>query len=152
MKKISTTHIIIIFVVILLILMVVYFKRGFQRPVPGKITSPFGMRMHPTLHVWKMHEGVDMTGAEGTPIRATKSGKITARRYNDVGGNEIVIDHGHGLTSGYSHLSAFAVQIGDYVRKGQVIGYVGSTGRATGPHLHFSMKRDGKFIDPAKYI
>jgi murein DD-endopeptidase MepM/ murein hydrolase activator NlpD len=124
------------------------------RPVPGKITSPYGPRVHPvTGEKGKMHYGIDMTGATGTPIKAAYSGIVSSKYYNDIGGNQLIIKHPNGYSTGYSHLNKYFVNQGDEVVQGQIIGEVGKTGRVTGPHLHFSMKDSGgNFVDPAKFL
>ncbi len=139
-------------VIIIIVVLVVYASRKWVLPVDGRISSGFGMRFHPILKESKMHNGIDISAPTGTAIKAPQSGLVVDRRSNSVGGNELILDHGNGITTGYSHLSAFNVQKGDRVRRGQVIGKVGSTGRSTGPHLHFSVKKDGVFVDPAKYL
>lgn len=124
------------------------------RPVPGKITSPYGPREHPvTKEKGKMHYGIDFSGAIGVPIKAAFSGVVKNKYANDIGGNQLIIQHSNGYSTGYSHLNKYFVNLGDEVVQGQIIGEVGKTGRVTGPHLHFSMKDSaGNFVDPAKFL
>ena len=122
------------------------------RPVEGRISSGYGYRVHPIYRVRKMHTGVDIVAPSGTPIRAAGAGMVVhAARWGGYG-NCIIIDHGGGIATLYGHCSEIAVQVGQDVRQGQVIGYVGSTGLATGPHLHFEVRRDGAPINPEPYL
>lgn len=122
------------------------------RPVSGPITSKFGMRFHPVLRYWKLHDGVDYGASCGTPIRAVADGRVTDRYYNVGYGNRLIVDHGkignRYLSTSYNHLSKFTVSAGQRVKQGQVIGYVGNTGYSTGCHLHFMAWRNGKLINP----
>jgi murein DD-endopeptidase MepM/ murein hydrolase activator NlpD len=114
-----------------------------------RLTSGFGMRRHPILGVWKMHNGVDLACASGTPIHAAAAGRVVRGGYDGINGNHVILDHGDGWSSAYCHCSSTAVGVGETVAAGQVVGYVGSTGRSTGPHLHFAVRRYGSFVDPA---
>ena len=127
---------------------------GWVKPLKSyTITSAFGMRKHPVLGYNRMHEGVDMAAPQGTPIYAAKSGKVTTTSYQAGGaGNYVVINHGDGFTSIYMHMTRYIVSSGQYVNAGQVIGYVGSTGISTGPHLHFGIAYKGSYVNPMKYI
>ncbi len=127
---------------------------GWICPVPYyTLTSPFGMRIHPIHKVWKMHNGVDMAAAQGTPIYAAKSGKVTVASFQAGGaGYYVSINHGDGFSSIYMHMTHFIVSPGQYVTAGQVIGYVGSTGGSTGPHLHFGISYKGTYVNPMSYI
>ena len=127
---------------------------GWVCPVPYyTLTSPFGMRIHPISGKWKMHNGVDMSAAQGTPIYAAKSGKVTTASYQEGGaGYYVSINHGDGFSSIYMHMTHFIVAPGQYVTAGQVIGYVGSTGGSTGPHLHFGISYNGSYVNPMNYI
>lgn len=117
------------------------------------VTSPFGMRISPISGKWLMHKGVDLAAPTGTPIKACKSGTVTyAVAMNPTYGNYVVLDHGNGMTSLYGHMSQILVKKGQKVTTNQVIGKVGSTGLATGPHLHFEIKLNGEPQDPLKYI
>jgi murein DD-endopeptidase MepM/ murein hydrolase activator NlpD len=127
-------------------------EAGWRRPVPGApITSRFNpKRLHPILKKVMPHNGTDFGAPAGTPIFAASSGKIVKLGDYGANGNFIAIEHRNGYETGYSHLLRFepGLKVGDAVKRLQPIGYVGSTGRSTGPHLHFSAKKDGKFIDP----
>jgi murein DD-endopeptidase MepM/ murein hydrolase activator NlpD len=125
-------------------------------PINTYITSPYGMRFHPILHYWKLHDGTDFGGGCGTPIHAAASGVITDRYYNGGYGNRLFLNngiiHGSAITTVYNHLSRYNVRVGQHVRKGQVIGYVGTTGYSTGCHLHFMVYRDGQVVDPMNWL
>jgi len=124
----------------------------FVRPVNGRISSPFGYRIHPIFHVRKMHTGVDMSAGMGTPIRAADSGTVVQAGWRGGYGKCVVISHGNGLATLYAHQSVISVSVGDTVKRGQVIGKVGSTGYSTGPHLHFEVRVNGSPIDPMRYL
>lgn len=117
-----------------------------------RITSPFGMRLHPTLKVNKMHTGIDIGAASGTNILAANSGKVITAGWNNSYGYMIMIDHGGGIVTLYAHSSALLVSKGDIVNRGQVIALVGSTGRSTGPHLHFEVRVNGEYKNPMDYF
>ena len=127
---------------------------GWVSPVRNyTLTSPFGMRVHPISKKWKMHDGVDMAAPKGTPIYAAKSGKVTTASYQAGGaGYYVSINHGDGFSSIYMHMTHYIVSKGQYVTAGQVIGYVGSTGGATGNHLHFGISYKGKYVNPMNYV
>lgn len=127
---------------------------GWICPVPSyTLTSAFGMRIHPIYKVARMHQGVDLACAQGTPIYAAKSGKVTNASFQAGGaGYYVSINHGDGFSSIYMHMTHFIVSPGQYVTTGQVIGYVGSTGASTGPHLHFGIAYNGSYINPMPYI
>lgn len=117
-----------------------------------RVTSQFGYRWHPTTGEWSMHKGVDLGAAKGTPIYASRSGKVTIATYHATAGNYVTINHGDGYSSTYMHMTHFVVKWGQQVEAGQLIGYVGSTGRSTGPHLHFGIIHNGTYVDPMDYI
>ena len=127
-----------------------------KMPVPyGRISSGYSdARLHPILGYTRAHRGIDYAAPLGTEIFAVGDGMITMRQYNGGYGNYVRIRHANGYETGYGHLSSFASgrSVGTYVRQGDVIGYVGSTGLSTGPHVHFEMKRNGVFINPALEI
>lgn len=127
---------------------------GWIRPLKSySITSGFGNRVHPVLGYERFHEGVDMSAYTNSPIYAARSGKVTAASYQDGGaGYYVNINHGDGFSSIYMHMTRYIVKKGDYVKQGQVIGYVGSTGLSTGPHLHFGIAKNGTYVNPMKYI
>lgn len=116
------------------------------------ISSPFGTRVHPITGVVTTHYGVDLAAYLGNPIYATRSGVVTQATYGASGGYYVYIDHGDGFTSIYLHMTNYIVSAGDYVEAGQVIGYCGSTGASTGPHLHFGLIYNGAYVDPTKYV
>jgi murein DD-endopeptidase MepM/ murein hydrolase activator NlpD len=124
-------------------------RSGMVSPVPGRITSRYGMRRHPILGYRRMHKGLDFKASYGTPIYAVSDGTVKTSGRNGGHGNYVRLSHGNGLDTGYSHMSRIAVSRGQRVRRGQVIGYVGSTGLSTGPHLHYEMYRGGQNIDPS---
>ncbi len=118
-----------------------------------KITSKFGMRWHPIHDKYMMHNGIDMGAKTGTPIYATRSGIVTVAAYQKGGaGYYVKINHNDGYSSIYMHMTHYIVKKGQYVSAGEIIGYVGSTGGSTGPHLHFGIAYNGKYVDPLKYI
>ena len=124
-----------------------------KNPVPeSRITSKFGKRFHPVLKRWAQHNGVDYAAKRGTEIRAIADGTITFIGKKGPNGNLIAIKHPNGMTSYYAHQSRFAagMEKGKKVRQGRVIGYVGSTGRSTGPHLHLAIRSGSRYLDPLK--
>jgi murein DD-endopeptidase MepM/ murein hydrolase activator NlpD len=124
--------------------------RGAMRmPVVGHQTSGFGMRRHPLLGYSRFHRGIDIGAAYGSPIVAATDGVVTYAGWHGGHGNFVRIDHPGGLGTGYGHMSRIAVRPGTRVSQGQVIGYVGSTGLSTGPHLHYEVYRNGAAIDPS---
>lgn len=121
---------------------------GFVQPVPGAISSNFGLRMHPILRYARMHRGVDFRAAHGTPILAATDGRVSFAGWAGGYGRQVRIGHAGGLTTSYSHMSRISVAPGQSVRRGQVIGTVGSTGLSTGPHLHYEVYRNGVAVNP----
>ncbi len=126
----------------------------FTWPCPGytRISSEYGMRMHPTLMVEKFHNGLDMAAPAGTDILAAYDGTVVAADYNESMGNFVMIAHGDTLYTIYMHASALYVSAGDTVSKGECIAAVGTTGRSTGNHLHFGVRRNGEYVDPMEYL
>ncbi len=126
----------------------------YRKPVIGQVefTSGFGIRSDPFLGRPAMHTGLDFRGSTGDPVRATAYGKVIAAGWQGGYGKMVEIDHGNTLTTRYGHLSEINVKVGDIVRIGQVIGAVGSTGRSTGPHLHYETRIDGDAVDPQKFL
>jgi murein DD-endopeptidase MepM/ murein hydrolase activator NlpD len=122
------------------------------RPVPGPIVSGFGYRDNPLGGGTGFHSGVDIAAPYGTPIRACKAGKVVIASWQGGYGNAVVLDHGGGMGTLYGHQSSMAVTPGQTVASGQVIGYVGSTGNSTGPHLHFEVRLGGTPVDPVPYL
>jgi murein DD-endopeptidase MepM/ murein hydrolase activator NlpD len=125
-----------------------------RKPVAGEIdmSSPFGVRMDPFLHRPAMHTGLDMRGDTGDPVHATASGRVSMAGPEGGYGNMVEIEHGNGLATRYGHLSEIDVKVGQKVRIGEVIGRIGSTGRSTGPHLHYETRVDGDAVDPQKFL
>lgn len=123
-------------------------------PVSGyTITSPFGMRVHPVYKYQLMHNGIDLACPTGTPIYATRAGTVTRAAYQAGGaGYYVSLDHGDGFGSIYMHMTNYVVSAGQKVTAGQLIGYVGSTGVSTGPHLHFGVSYAGTYVNPMAYI
>lgn len=125
---------------------------GFVRPVSGRLSSPYGMRLHPVLGYWKLHDGTDFAASCGTPIKAAADGKVVERYFNSGYGNRLMIDHGRVdgsyVTTGYNHATHYVVSVGQHVSKGEVIGYVGSTGYSTGCHLHLMTWENGSRVNP----
>lgn len=126
----------------------------FKWPAPSytAISSDYGNRMHPTLGVERFHNGVDMAAPGGSPVLAAYDGKVVAADYSSSMGNYLMVDHGDGLYTIYMHASALYVSKGDFVVKGQNIAAVGSTGRSTGNHLHFSVRLNGSYVSPWNYL
>lgn len=118
------------------------------RPVPGRMTSRYGVRRHPLLGYSRMHRGVDFAAAHGSPVKAAASGRVAMAGWAGGYGRQVRIDHGGGLSSSYSHLSGFAVAPGRYIQAGQLLGYAGSSGLSTGPHVHYEVRRNGVAVDP----
>ncbi len=129
------------------------YEGGWRKPIPtAPMTSPYNLkRLHPILKKVMPHLGIDFGAASGTPVGASSYGTISFMAYAGATGNLVKIEHAGGIETGYAHLSRFAegLKVGDKVHRLQLIGYVGSTGRSTGPHLHFSAKKNGEFFDPA---
>ena len=126
----------------------------YRKPVIGEVefTSGFGVRSDPFLGRPAMHTGLDFRAATGDPVRATANGKVVSSGWTGGYGRMVEIDHGNGLSTRYGHLSEIHVKIGDVIKIGQVIGAVGSTGRSTGPHLHYETRIDGDAVDPQKFL
>ena len=124
-----------------------------RMPVDGaRLSSGYGMRNHPVLRRRRAHKGVDLAAPTGTPIYATADGIIERADWFSSYGLYISIDHGADLETRYAHMSRLAVAAGDRVQKGDIIGYVGSTGRSTGPHLHYEVRVDGVAVNPIPYM
>ena len=129
---------------------------GFAYPVSGSVTSSYGRRFHPILRYWKLHDGTDFGAGCGQVIRAPYKGRVAERYYNGGYGNRLMIDHGtiggRYVTTGYNHAIRYTVSVGERVRKGEVIGYVGSTGYSTGCHLHLMVWLDGRVVNPMRWF
>lgn len=128
----------------------------FQHPADGPITSPFGMRLHPILHIWKLHDGTDFGIACGTPVHAARAGTVESTYFNAGYGNRVILNHGWldgaSMATSYNHLTRWVVQPGQHVGAGQLIGYSGTTGYSTGCHLHFVVYRNGTAVNPMNYL
>ena len=125
-----------------------------NRPLTGEmtITSTFGARSDPFFHSAAMHTGIDFRGGYGSPVRVTAPGKVVIAGPQGGYGNMVEVDHGFGLSTRYAHLSSIEVDIGDTIKIGDVVGHIGSTGRSTGPHLHYETRIDGDPVDPMRFL
>lgn len=130
--------------------------QSFLYPLPAScgswMTSPYGTRWHPIWQEYRFHNGVDLAANTGTPIYASKSGTVTTAKFAYSWGYYVVINHGDGFSTLYAHMTHYTVSKGDRVSRGEVIGYVGSTGNSTGAHLHFTMYKNGSTVDPMAYV
>jgi murein DD-endopeptidase MepM/ murein hydrolase activator NlpD len=124
------------------------FTGRFSRPVPGRMTSTFGLRNHPILRRRRMHNGVDFAAKSGTPISAAADGVVIAATWSNGYGNMVILDHGGGISTLYAHCSRLYVSAGQRIKRGQNIAAVGSTGLSTGPHLHFEVRVNGRPVNP----
>lgn len=129
-----------------------YWRGAFARPLEAEFTSPFGAWRLYNESLWGRHTGADLRGPAGTPLLAPAAGRIALAERLDVRGNYVLIDHGLGVYSGLAHLSEIYVTRGQYVRQGQVIGISGSTGRSSGPHIHWEVAVNGEWVDPAQFL
>ena len=118
----------------------------------SRVNSAFGARLHPVSGKYRRHNGVDLAAATGTPVFATSSGSIRVAGWNGGYGLLITVDHGNGIETRYAHLSRLIVTRGQRVRTGEIIGFVGSTGNSTGPHLHYEIRQEGRPLDPAPML
>ncbi|MFY9542871.1 MAG: M23 family metallopeptidase [Dethiobacteria bacterium] len=121
-------------------------------PTRGRISSGFGMRRNPFGGGSQFHYGIDIAGTHGTPVYATANGQVSFAGYRGGFGNLVIISHGYGFQTYYAHLSGFAVSNGQWVKRGQVIGYMGRSGRATGTHLHYEVHVNGVAVNPYRYL
>lgn len=126
--------------------------QGFQRPIAGEIGSPFGYRVHPIFGTRRLHAGVDIGASSGTPIHAAKAGVVIHSGWRGGYGNAVLVEHEGGVVTLYAHMTRTAAQVGQTVLGGDVIGYVGSTGNSTGPHLHLEVRIGGEPVDPAPFL
>lgn len=124
-------------------------RAGLIAPVSGRVSSSYGRRRHPILGYTRMHAGIDFAAPYGTPIYAVTDGTVQFAGRHGGHGNYVKLSHGNGMGTGYGHMSRIAVRAGQRVKRGQVIGYVGSTGLSTGPHLHYEMYRNGATVNPS---
>lgn len=121
-------------------------------PVKGRLSSAFGWRDHPVTGERAFHQGIDLAAHTGTPVRASLPGKVVLSDFKEGYGNVVVLDHGSGFTTLYAHNKENHVQEGQWIQAGEQIAAVGSTGRSTGPHLHFEVRRNGRHLDPEEFI
>ena len=124
----------------------------FQRPVEGKVTSAFGTRRLFNGKFKSYHSGVDFRGNKDTPVHAANDGIVRLAKNLYFSGNHVIVDHGLGLFTNYSHLSQIRVKPGQRIEKGQILGFAGSTGRVNGPHLHWGAKVNGTSVDPLQLL
>ncbi len=124
----------------------------FSSPVSGRMTSGFGMRYHPILHITRMHTGCDFGAPIGATIRAAAGGTVIHSSYMRGYGNVVIVDHGGGISTVYAHCSRIVVSDGQVVKRGQHVANVGSTGLSTGPHLHFEVRINGRPVNPTRYL
>ncbi|MBX6422140.1 peptidoglycan DD-metalloendopeptidase family protein [Thermosulfurimonas sp. F29] len=122
------------------------------RPCPGYISSGFGRRRDPFTGKPAFHTGIDLVSYPGTPVRSTADGKVVYAGRHSGYGKVVVIRHGYGYSTLYGHLQKITVRAGQKVKRGQIIGYLGNTGRSTGPHLHYEVRRYGRYLNPYRYI
>jgi len=125
---------------------------SFQWPVHTRISSEFGMRKDPFTGESRFHQGIDLAAIEGTPVEACREGRVILSEYQKGYGNVVVLDHGQGVTTLYAHNRENFVKVGEWIKKGAPVAEVGSTGRSTGPHLHFEVRRHGKYLDPLGFL
>jgi Peptidase family M23 len=118
----------------------------------NRIASGFGMRLHPILKIYRPHNGLDFTAPTGVPIYATADGKVEKAEFNAGFGNHVVINHSYGFETLYGHMVKIKVHAGENVKRGEVIGYLGSTGLSSGPHCHYEVHRNGVPVDPIYYF
>jgi murein DD-endopeptidase MepM/ murein hydrolase activator NlpD len=125
-----------------------------RKPLTGdlEMSSPFGVRIDPFVHSPSMHTGMDLHATAGDPIYSTAAGKVVKAGWEGGYGQMVEIDHGEGLSTRYGHMSSIGVMVGQKVRAGQVIGRVGSTGRSTGPHLHYETRINGEAVNPERFL
>lgn len=117
-------------------------------PVAGVITSGYGARVHPLSGTWRQHRGIDLAAREGTPIRATAAGVVGTAGWAGAYGLLVSLEHAGGVQTRYAHMSRLNVGSGQHVKAGDIIGFVGSTGNSTGPHVHYEVRRNGRALNP----
>jgi len=132
-------------------------RRGAMlKPVDTYITSPYGRRLHPIFRQWRLHDGTDFGGACGTPVRAAAKGRVIGKYFNAGYGRRVIISHGYlrgaAVSTSYNHLRGYSTHVGQRVRRGAVIGYIGNSGFSTGCHLHFMVFRNGRTVDPMNWL
>ena len=126
--------------------------QGFLPPVGGVLSSGYGVRFHPILHRERFHDGIDIAAAENTPVYPARNGEVIFSGWKEGYGNLVILRHEDGYTTRYAHNAVNLVREGDKARRGEAIATVGQTGKATGPHLHFEIRKDGHPVDPLSLI
>ena len=124
----------------------------FIYPINGRLTSPFGYRRDPFTGRKSFHSGIDLAAPVGTPIKVILDGVVNFTSYSRIFGNYVIVTHPNGYQTLYGHVNAFSVKKGDKVSQGDIIAFVGNTGMSTGPHLHLSIYKNGKLIDPLSVL
>jgi murein DD-endopeptidase MepM/ murein hydrolase activator NlpD len=124
--------------------------KGF--PVNGNVTSPYGKRKDPFSHITSFHSGIDISASPGTPVRATAEGVVSYSGWTQFSGYVVVLEHGLGFSTVYAHNKKNAVRVGQKLHRGEILGYVGSTGKSTGPHVHYEIWEKGKNVNPRKFV
>lgn len=130
----------------------IYLSTPIGMPVNGNISSDYGIREHPNKGIKEFHSGIDISALPGTPVKATADGIVSFSGWSGSNGNLIVIEHGYGFSTFYAHNKLNIVKVGQRVKRGEIIGYVGSTGNTTGPHIHYEIWKDGKHVNPFDYF
>ena len=130
----------------------IYFATPIGLPVDGRISSGYGIRENPWEGLREFHSGIDISTAPGTPVKATADGIVSFSGWSGSNGNLVAIEHGHGFSTFYAHNKENLVKVGQKVKRNQIIAYAGSTGNATGPHVHYEIWKDGRHINPYEYI
>ncbi len=126
---------------------------GWLKPLAAKISSPFGYRTNPVTKEKQFHNGIDLPVPVGTSVKSPMDGVVENVYFNSLGGNQLIVKHSNGFSTGYAHLTKALVKKGDKIKKGQSLALSGNTGRSTGPHVHFTMKdAKGNYLDPAKVL
>lgn len=129
-----------------------FYQQNFIWPVVGKITSFFGSRIDPFTQLYSFHTGIDIKGKIGDKVKCTKDGKVVFTGFHNIYGNFIMIKHSDGTITNYAHLDKVIASINSDIKQGEVIGLLGDTGRTTGPHLHFEIIKNGKYLNPLNYL
>ena len=130
----------------------IYFATPKGLPVEGHISSPYGKRIHPMTGEIEFHTGLDVSSEPGNPVHATADGIVSFSGWSGGNGYLVVLEHGHGFSTFYAHNRKNIVKVGQKVKRGDVISYVGTTGSSTGPHVHYEIWKDGKHVNPKQYI
>jgi murein DD-endopeptidase MepM/ murein hydrolase activator NlpD len=130
----------------------IYIATPMGSPVIGRISSHYGQREHPRSGEENFHSGIDISSSPGNPVKATADGIVSFSGWSGGSGNLVVLEHGHGFSTFYAHNRSIPVKVAKKVKRGDIIGYVGSTGNSTGPHVHYEIWKDGKPINPVNYL